>query len=45
MSLKVQTIRIYISDMTCIGCQNRIEKKLNTLKGVKSATVNYRDKG
>ncbi|HCG67245.1 MAG TPA: hypothetical protein DEW22_00965 [Clostridiales bacterium] len=45
MSLKVQTIRIYISDMTCIGCQNRIEKKLNTLRGVKSATVNYRDKG
>ena len=28
-----------ISDLDCIVCSNALEKKLNTIKGVKSASI------
>jgi sulfite exporter TauE/SafE/copper chaperone CopZ len=30
-----------VGGMTCVNCQNRIEKKLKGMAGVKAATVNY----
>ncbi len=32
-----------IGGMTCISCQNRIEKRLRTTEGVKSAVVSYKE--
>ena len=37
--MKAQTIRI--GGMTCINCQNRIEKKLKGLEGIEEAEVDY----
>ncbi|MDR3172072.1 MAG: sulfite exporter TauE/SafE family protein [Treponema sp.] len=37
--MKTKTIRI--GGMTCISCQNRIEKKLKCTVGVEDATVNF----
>ncbi|MDR1318890.1 MAG: sulfite exporter TauE/SafE family protein [Treponema sp.] len=37
--MKTQTIRI--GGMTCVNCQNRIEKKLNSTVGVEEARVNF----
>ena len=31
----------HISQMDCITCANALETKLNTITGVKSATINY----
>lgn len=31
----------HVSDLDCIVCANALEKKLNTISGVKSATINY----
>jgi sulfite exporter TauE/SafE/copper chaperone CopZ len=36
-----KTEKLNISGMSCTSCQNRIEKKLRTLKGVLSASVDY----
>ncbi|MGR6836583.1 heavy metal translocating P-type ATPase [Syntrophomonas erecta] len=35
-----QVINLKISGMSCATCSQRLEKKLNTLEGVESATVN-----
>jgi len=37
----VQTKTIRIGGMTCINCQNRIEKKLKNLAGIEDAAVDY----
>jgi len=37
----MQTGTIRIGGMTCVNCQNRIEKKLKSLKGIKDASVDY----
>ena len=34
-------VRLNIGGMTCVNCQNKIEKKLNHTKGIVSATVSY----
>jgi sulfite exporter TauE/SafE/copper chaperone CopZ/plastocyanin domain-containing protein len=39
--MQTQTIRI--DGMTCINCQNRIEKKLKSLAGIENAAVDYAD--
>ncbi|MDR0759913.1 MAG: sulfite exporter TauE/SafE family protein, partial [Treponema sp.] len=39
--MKTQTIRI--GGMTCVSCQNRIEKKLKSTAGVRDAAVNFND--
>lgn len=36
-------IRLQITGMTCVNCQNKIEKKLNCVKGVIQAKVSYTD--
>lgn len=36
-------IRLNIGGMTCVNCQNRIEKRLNAADGVISADVSYND--
>ncbi|MDF3001020.1 MAG: Heavy metal transport/detoxification protein [Bacillota bacterium] len=33
--------KIRIGGMTCISCQNKIERKLNSTAGIESATVDY----
>ncbi|MDR0474515.1 MAG: sulfite exporter TauE/SafE family protein [Treponema sp.] len=40
-TIDLQTQIIRIDGMTCINCQNRIEKKLKNLEGVTDAAVNY----
>jgi len=39
----MQTEIIRIGGMTCVNCQNRIEKKLKSLSGVQDAAVDYAD--
>jgi len=39
----MQTRTIRIGGMTCINCQNRIEKKLKSLAGIENAAVDYAD--
>lgn len=36
-----KTIRLHIGGMTCVNCQNKIEKTLNHTEGVISASVSY----
>ncbi|GHU65722.1 heavy metal-associated domain-containing protein [Spirochaetia bacterium] len=36
-----KTISFRIGGMTCVNCQNRIEKRLKSTVGVEDATVNY----
>ena len=36
-----QKIRLNIGGMTCVNCQNKIEKTLNHTDGVKTAKVSY----
>lgn len=38
-----KTIRLYIGGMTCVNCQNKIEKKLNQTEGIISASVSYNE--
>jgi copper chaperone CopZ len=38
-----KTARIRIGGMTCINCQNRIEKKLKSTVGVEEAAVSFSD--
>ncbi|MDR3051370.1 MAG: sulfite exporter TauE/SafE family protein, partial [Oscillospiraceae bacterium] len=37
----VRTGRLHIGGMTCVNCQNKIEKKLRNTAGIKSAQVSY----
>ena len=37
----MQTRTIRIGGMTCVNCQNRIEKKLKSLAGIEDAAVDY----
>lgn len=37
----IKTRRLRIGGMTCVSCQNRVEKALNSAIGVKSAKVSY----
>lgn len=41
MESGVKTKRLKIGGMTCIGCQNKIERKLRNTAGVKSVRVSY----
>ena len=41
MDNKNEKIRLNIGGMTCVNCQNKIEKTLNQTKGVISARVSY----
>ena len=36
-----KTIRLHIGGMTCVNCQNKIEKTLNHTAGVISTSVSY----
>ncbi len=36
-------ITLNITGMTCVNCENKIQKKLRSLEGVVSATVSYND--
>jgi len=40
-SIGIQTKVFHIEGMTCLNCQNRIEKKLKKTAGVQEASVNY----
>jgi sulfite exporter TauE/SafE/copper chaperone CopZ/plastocyanin domain-containing protein len=37
----LQIQKLYIDGMTCVNCQNRIEKKLRGTKGIGDASVSY----
>lgn len=41
MSSNIIKGQFHIGQMTCINCQNKIEKKLNNTAGIKSARVSY----
>lgn len=41
MENEIKRKKIRIGGMTCISCQNKIEKKLNSTDGIESATVDY----
>lgn len=43
MEAKLKTKTLNIAGMTCVSCQNRIEKTLRRAVGVKNTAVNYRD--
>ena len=36
-----KTVRLRVGGMTCVNCQNKIEKKLRGTKGVQNAVVRY----
>ena len=37
-------LKLKIEGMHCTGCSSRLERVLNNLEGVKSATVNFEEK-
>lgn len=39
--MDIRKKRLYIDGMSCISCQNKIEKRLKREKGVRTAEVNY----
>lgn len=41
MGTSSQRVNLQIGGMTCINCQNKIEKKLNDTEGIISASVSY----
>jgi len=41
MEVEVKTKQLKIGGMTCISCQNKIERKLRNIAGVKSVKVSY----
>ncbi|MFV0241025.1 MAG: sulfite exporter TauE/SafE family protein [Lacrimispora sphenoides] len=43
MEAGVKTRRLKINGMTCIGCQNKIERKLKNTAGIKSVKVSYNE--
>lgn len=40
----MKEIKLKIEGMHCTGCSLRLERVLNNLEGVKSATVNFEEK-
>mgnify|MGYP004674133287 CR=1 FL=1 len=40
----MKEIKLNIEGMHCTGCSLRLERVLNNLEGVKSATVNFEEK-
>lgn len=40
----MKDIKLKIEGMHCTGCSLRLERVLNNLEGVKSATVNFEEK-
>lgn len=40
--MSIKNISLSISDMVCTSCENRIEKEIKKLKGVKSVKANYK---
>lgn len=43
METSYKRIKLYISGMTCVNCQNKIEQGLKRKEGIVSANVNYCD--
>ncbi len=43
MKAGIKTKQLKIGGMTCISCQNKIERKLQNVAGIKSVKVSYRD--
>lgn len=41
MNSGAKTIKLRIGGMSCVGCQNKIQKKLCRTKGIQAAKVNY----
>lgn len=41
MASEIITKRLNIGGMTCISCQNKIQKKLQNTAGIKKVTVSY----
>jgi len=41
MELSIKTKQLRIGGMTCVSCQNKIEKKLRSTAGIKQAKVSY----
>lgn len=41
MKTGLRSIKIHIGGMSCVNCQNKIEKKLNNTAGIESANVSY----
>lgn len=41
MESEFKTKKLRISGMTCVSCQNRIERKLQNARGIRSAKVSY----
>lgn len=41
MGTSTKTKKLHIGGMTCINCQNKIERKLKSTAGVEKATVSY----
>lgn len=41
MKENFRTQRLRVGGMTCVNCQNKIEKKLQSMRGVKNARVRY----
>jgi len=37
----MKKVKLYLEDLSCPDCANKIEKVLNKTKGVKSAEVHY----
>ena len=44
MDSSVKTKQMRIGGMTCLSCQNKIERKLCSTAGVKHAKVNYSER-
>jgi sulfite exporter TauE/SafE/copper chaperone CopZ len=43
VAAETKTVKLYIGGMTCVNCQNKIEKKLAKTAGIKQAAVSYND--
>lgn len=40
-TVNIMAKKLQVDGMTCISCQNKIEKKLRSINGIKSADVNF----
>ncbi|WP_099467455.1 urease accessory protein UreH domain-containing protein [Konateibacter massiliensis] len=43
MKAQIKTKKLRIGNMTCVSCQNKIEKRLRSTAGIQSATVSFRE--
>jgi sulfite exporter TauE/SafE/copper chaperone CopZ len=43
MKEETKTIKLHIGGMSCLNCQNKIERKLGNTAGIKKAEVRYND--